>query len=140
MATVTKFNDFSEQLSKGNHHFGTDTFKLMLSNTAPSAANTVKANITEISAGNGYTAGGYAVTVGISETSGTTTITGAAVTITASGGTMATFRYFVLYNDTSTGDLLVDFWDHGSGITLEDGSSAIFKFNSADPGTILTVA
>lgn len=141
MATATKFQDFSEQLSKGVHQFGTHTFKLVLTNSAPLATNTVLSDITQIANGNGYTTGGATVTISVSESAGTTTIGGDAVTWTASGGPMGPFRYYVLYNDTSPTDALVCFWDHGSAVTLASGESFKASFNNDDTaGTILTIA
>jgi hypothetical protein len=141
MPTFNKFNDYTEQLDKGVHNWGSNTFKIALTNSAPVATNSVLADITQISAGSGYTTGGNTTTITVSETSGTTTIQGTEVTFTASGGTMATFRYYVLYNDTATSpaDALVGWWDHGSAVSLADGSSFVVKFNNASPGTIMTV-
>jgi hypothetical protein len=102
MATYTKFYDFSEQLVEGIHDWDAHTFKVMLTLTAPVATNTIKSDLTEISAGNGYTAGGTATTIATSETTGTTTVTGTEIIWTASGGSIANFRYAVLYNDTAS--------------------------------------
>lgn len=140
MATVTKFQDFSEQLIRGIHDWDAHTFKVALTNTAPVATNTVLADITQIAAANGYTSGGTATTITLSETGGTTTVQGTAVTFTASGGAMGTFRYYVLYNDTSASKNLVQFWDHGSAVSLGSGDSFQVKFNNTDPGTILTLS
>ena len=142
MASYNKFNDFSEQLVRGVHDWDAHTFKVMLTNTAPSASNTVKADLTEISAGNGYTAGGTATTISVSESSGTTTVTGTQVVFTASGGSIGPFRYAVLYNDTATSpaDALIAWWDYGSAATLADGETFTVKFNNTDPGTIFTLA
>lgn len=140
MATVTKFQDFSEQLIRGVHDWDAHTFKVVLTNTAPSAANTVLADITQIATGAGYPAGGTATTITLSETGGTTAVQGTPVTFTASGGPMGPFRYYALYNDTAASDNLVQFWDHGSEVTLPDGDSFEIKFNNASPGTILTLA
>jgi len=142
MPTFNKFNDYSEQKNRGAHNWGSNAFKLVLTNSAPIATNSALADITQISAGNGYTTGGNATTITISESSGTTTVQGTEVTFTASGGTMATFRYYVLYNDTATSpaDALVAWWDHGSAVSLTDGSSFTVRFNNASPGTILTDA
>lgn len=142
MATFNKFQDFSEQLAKGIHVFGTHTFKLALTNSAPVATNTVLADITQIANGNGYTTGGETVTVTISETTGTTTVAGDAVTWTATGA-MGPFRYYVLYNDTATSpaDALVGWWDHGGAVTLAASETFTVNFNNdATAGTILTVA
>ena len=140
MATWTKFQDYVEQKNKGVHTWGTDTFKVMLTLTAPVATNTVKADLTEIAAGNGYTAGGTATTTAISETSGTATVTGTEVVFTASGGAIANFRYVVLYNDSATSplDALVAFSDYGSTLTVADTETFTVTFGGASPGTIFT--
>lgn len=119
MATFNRFDSFIEAVAEKKHSMGADTFKVMLTNTAPSAANSVKADITEISAGNGYTAGGQTVPVASSsQASGTYTAeVNTTVTWTASGGSIASFRYAVMYNDTATNKELVSFWDYGSSIS-----------------------
>lgn len=93
-----------------------------MSNVAPVATNSVKADLTEIAAGNGYTAGGTAVTItASSQTSGTYKLVGNDVVFTAAGGTIGPFRYTVFYNDTPTSpaDPLIGWWDYGSSITLQ---------------------
>lgn len=141
MAVYNKFNDFTEQLNRGSHNFGSNVYKVMLTNVAPTAANAAKADITEIAAGNGYTAGGNTTTITISETGGTTTISGTEVPFNATG-TMATFRYAVLYNSTTTTPVLnplVAWWDYGSAVVLNNGDSFTVRFNNASPGTIFTL-
>ena len=140
MATATKFQDYSEQFARGIHDWDAHTFKVALTNSAPVATNTVLGDITQISGTNGYTTGGATTTIGVSESSGTTTVTGTQVSWTASGGSVGPFQYMVLYNDTSASDNLVAFWNHGSAVTLSAGDSFTFKFNSASPGTIFTLA
>lgn len=141
MATQNKFQDFVEQLEKGVHVFGTHTFKVALTNSAPVATNTILSDITQISGTNGYTTGGTATTVAISEASGTSTVTGTAVVFTASGGSMGPFRYAVLYNDsaTSPADALVSWADYGSSITLLTTETFTVTFGGASPGTIHTL-
>ena len=140
MATVTKIQDFSEQLIRGVHDFDAHTFKVALTNTAPLATNTVLADITQIAGANGYTTGGATTTITLSETGGTTTLQGTSVTFTATGA-MGPFRYYVLYNDsaTSPADALIAFWDHGSAVTLQSGDSFEVRFNNGSPGTIFTL-
>ncbi len=131
MAAFNKFNSLAEALAEKVHNFGADTLKVMLTNTAPVATDTVKANITEISAGNGYTAGGSAVTVtSSSQASGVYKLVVSDVTFTASGGSIGPFRYAVLYNDTATNDELIGYWDRGASITLSDTDTFTFD---ADP-------
>jgi len=133
MPSFTKFNVFSSDLSKGNHKFGTDTFKVMLTNTLPVVTNTVKANITEIAAANGYTAGGPAITMTVSSTGAVTKITGADTTITATGA-IATFRYAVIYNDTTASPVkpLVCFIDYGTPITMANGDTFVVDFDNTN--------
>lgn len=141
MATYVKFQDFAEQLGKGVHqlHAAGHTLKCYLTNATPSvSADAVKADLAEITAGNGYTAGGEDIQNDYTETSGTGTLTGVDITITASGGSVGPFRYVVLYNDTpaSPADPLIAYWDYGSSITLSDGESFDIDFGAS----VLTIA
>lgn len=133
MATFTKFNSFVEALAEKVHNLGADTLKIALTNSAPSAANTVLADITQISGTNGYTTGGTATTISSSaQTAGTYKLVITDVTFTASGGAMGNFRYGVLYNDTATSDELIGYYDAGSTITLNSGDSFTFDFSAAN--------
>jgi hypothetical protein len=145
MAAYNKFQDFVEQLCLAKHDLSATghVFKIYLSNTTPSASlDAVKADLAEISGGNGYTAGGEDVQNTLAESSGTATVSGTKVVWTASGGTIGPFQYVVLYNDTQTSpaDPLVAWWDRGSALTLQDGETFTVKFNNGDPtGTIFTL-
>lgn len=125
MAAYNKFNAFVADLANKVHNFGSDTFKVMLTNTAPTAANAVKADITEIAAGAGYTAGGASLTLTSSTQTGGTYkyIASAASPTWTSSGAFATFRYVVLYNSTAVSGNLVGFWDFGSAVTLASGNT-----------------
>lgn len=133
MASYVKYEVFSENLAEKVHDLNADTLKIALSNTAPVVAtNAVLADVTEISAGNGYTAGGADTTNSTSRTGATTSVVGVDVTFTASGGTIGPFRYAILYNDTPTSpaDPLIAYWDYGSSITLNDGESFTVDFGT----------
>lgn len=141
MASFNKYNVFVEDLAEKVHNLSADTLKVALSNTAPNAGSHAGlADITEISPGNGYTAGGNSASVtSSSQTSGTyKLVLGDPATWSASGGSIGPFRYAVLYNDTSTGDRLIGWWDYGTSITLADGESFTVDF---DPSSgVLTIA
>lgn len=141
MAAYNKFNDFVDQQLIGTHDWDSNAFKIMLVNSpAPVATNTVKANLTEIAAGNGYTAGGTATTITVTESPpGTAVVQGTQVAFTASGGSIGPFQYAVLYNDTAASKNLVAWWDYGSAVTLNTGDSFTVKFNNTTPGTIFTL-
>lgn len=136
MASFNKYQQFVEDLGNKVHDLvGTnDTLKVALTNTAPNAAtHAVLADITEISAGNGYSAGGTDAQNDGTETGGTLTVTGVDVVFTASSGTIGPFRYAVLYNDTPTSpaDPLIGWWDYGSSITLADGETFTVNFGAS---------
>ena len=80
MAAYNKFNSFVEDVAEKVHNLQTDVLKIMLTNAAPVASNTVKANLTDIGAGFGYTAGGTAVTItASSQTAGVYSLVGSNV-------------------------------------------------------------
>jgi len=135
MAAYNKFQDFVEQLGKGVHNFSTNAIKVYLSNEQPLATDTVKADIAEISGGNGYAAGGVSVTPTWAESSGTATLQGTSLRITASGGNIGPFQFVVLFNDTPANKPLIAWWDRGSALTLADGDSFDVKFNNAAVGS-----
>lgn len=135
MATYNKIQDYTEQLNKAVHNWSSHTFKAMLTNSAPVATNTIAANLTEISAGNGYSAGGMTLdTVTLSETTGTAKVTIADEVLTASGGSIGPFRYVAIYNDTATSpaDALICWYDYGSSITLASGESFTIDFDATN--------
>lgn len=141
MAAANKFNAFVENISEKVHNLEADTLKVMLSNTAPVATNSVKVDIAEITAGNGYTAGGtQSVQTSSAQASGTYKLVLADVTYSALGGSIGPFRYPVLYNDTPTSpaDPLILFWDYGASITLTDGNSFTVDFSATNG--VLTLA
>ena len=131
MATYSKYNDFVEQLVNGVHNFSAHTFKVALSNGTPSAAHTTLSAITELTTANGYTAGGLATTIGVSETSGTVTVTAADPAAWTASGAGITFRYAALYNDTSASDNLVAYWDNGSSTTVTSGNTLQIDFQAS---------
>lgn len=133
MAAFFKFNNFVERLLKGEHqlHAAGHTVKVYLTNATPdAAADDVKADLAEIAAGNGYSAGGVDVQNDVSETGGVATVTAVDVTITASGGSIGPFRYAVLYNDTHASDALIGAFDYGASVTLADTQSITIDFGS----------
>ena len=134
MATFNKFNSFVEALAEGAHNLGSDTLTIALTNTAPVAGNTVLANITEISYTN--VSSRVLTSVTSAQTSGTYTLDAADLVLTASG-TVPTFRYVVLYNDTATSDELIGYYDYGSAVDLLNGETFTITF---DASGILTLA
>lgn len=133
MAAFVKFHCFTDDLALGVHgNLHTATLKVALTNTAPTAATDDQlSDITQITAGNGYTAGGFDTLNAVSSTGGVASVTGVDYTLTASGGSIGPYRYAVLYNDTATNDELIGYWDKGSSVTLSDTQSDLFDFGSS---------
>lgn len=130
MAVFNKFNSFVEALAKKQHNLATDTFKALLTNTAPVAANTVPADIAEIAAGGGYLAGGLALTVTqASQAAGIFTWKISDATLTATGN-VATFRYAAVYNLTA--GLLVGWIDRGAAASPIVGDTIVIDFTDGD--------
>lgn len=148
MATSSwnKFNDFTEQLVRGVHDWDAHTFKIALTNTAPTAAQIsldtgTSGNHPPPTNTNGYTAGGTALTgITVSESSGTTTVQANQVVFTATGA-LGPFRYAILYNDSATtpADALISWFDYNGEINLSSGETFTVKFNNTNPGTLFTV-
>jgi hypothetical protein len=146
MATFTKINDWLEYLAN-DADLNSDTFRLALSNTAPGAEssnptaddNGILANVTQISYANysdDLTSDRVLEAVTSTQTGGTLTLDFGDIVITASGGAIADFRYIYVYDDTVAGDPLVAVWDHGSTVSLADGSSATLTVNASGAFTI----
>lgn len=135
MASFVKFQQFVDDLANGVHDLdGTDTLRLALTNTAPTAAtDATLSDITQISYTNVTETWPIDITNTGSETSGTFTVAATDVTATASGGTVGPFRYVVLYNDTpsSPTDPLIGYWDYGSSVTLQDTEVFTVDFGSS---------
>jgi hypothetical protein len=121
MATYNKFLATPDYLVEGIN-CGSDTFTAFLTNTAPVNTNSVIADITQIS----YTnlSGRNFTTTSSSQTSGTYRLILAPLTLTASG-TVATFRYFGVYDSTAAGGPLICWCDYGTTVTLGSGQTFV---------------
>lgn len=143
MASFNKFQQFVQDLAEKVHNLSSDQVECYLSNAVPSAsADAVKADLAEIATGNGYAGPQDTQNTG-AEASGTYTLTGTKIVITASGGSVGPFQYVVLQNTTPTSpaDPLIGWWDYGSAVTLLTGETFSIKFNNSETtGTILTIA
>lgn len=129
MATFNKFNAWAENMVEVAN-LGTDQFTIALTNTAPVAANSVLADITEIS----YTnlTSRNITTTSSSQTGGVYTLVFQDLTLTASGS-VPSFRYVVIYDNTPTSPLdpVVSWFDYGSSITMANGETFTVDFTGA---------
>lgn len=144
MAVFNKYNQFVQDLSSGVHQLQTGTthvLKVALSNTAPAATQATLSQVTELTTGGGYTAGGISVgTITGSQTSGTFKLTGGTDPVWTGSGAGFTARYAILYNDTPTSpaDPLIGWWDYGSSVTIAAGETLTVDLDQTNG--ILTLA
>lgn len=150
MAAFNKFQQFVQNVGDGAMNLNSDALWIMLTNTAPNAADTVynataaqvqaTSNAPDLGTANGYTNGGtISAGTAYSQTGGTATLSGGNVVFTASGGSIGPFRYVVMYDKTAgtvTTRPLIGWWDYGSSITVTNGNT--FTVNLA--ANILTLA
>jgi hypothetical protein len=139
MASFNKINQFTEDIGKGVHVFGTHQLVVALTATAnaPVASNSILGNLTQIS----YTnlSSRNVTTSSYTQTSGTAKLICADLVLTASGA-VAAFQYVVLYNDTpsSPADPLIGWYNYGSSVTLANTETFTIDFDGSNG--VLTIA
>lgn len=132
MAAYNKFQKFVEDIAEKVHNLAADTLTVALTAAAnaPVATNNVLADLTQIAYTN---LSSRVLTVSASShSSGTYKLVINDLTLTASGGAVATFRYIVIYNDTATSDQLICWFDYGSNLTLADGETLTLDFDGTN--------
>jgi hypothetical protein len=137
MAAYNKFEKFSEDLGLGVHNFHATTGHILKvyasAGPASASADAVKADLAEITAQNGYPAGGTDIQNTWTRSGLTSTLAGTDVTWTASGGPFGPLQVIPLYNDSQTvpAKPLIGWWDYGSSITVNDGESFTVDFGAS---------
>lgn len=130
--TITLYPNFKLKVTDGTMDLDSHVYKIILLNSSHSfnAAHTTLADITanQIATANGYTQNDKTLaSVTLNLSSGTVKWDAADVTWTATGGNI-TASYAAIYNDSTTGDLLV------ASIAFDGGEE------SAGPGTPFNIA
>lgn len=143
MATTTGTFIFYQSWAKRigtDSNLSSDTFKLLLTTSSytPSAStHEVLADITNEVSGNGY-AQATLGSVTFNEASGVATFDSADAVFTASGGSIVA-RYWVLYNDTPTGDPLIAYGllnNAVADVTIASGNTGTFTINASGLFTV----
>lgn len=138
MATFNFHNALMEHMPEGVHVWGTHqlVYALCAAANAPVATNSVLADLTTIS----YTnlSSRNITTSSSSQTSGTYSLVVADLVLTASGGSVAAFRYLDMFNDTPTSpaDPLIGWLDYGSALTLASGEQLTIDHNGSGAITL----
>lgn len=131
MATFQVFAYAKGGLGDGSFNLSSNACHAYLSNTTPDKDNDkYKADLPEIAAGNGYTAGGVALS-GVTWTQqagspqGIWVFDSSDFSFTASGGSINTAQYVVIsiLGAGSPNEFLLGYVDYGSPFTITDGNS-----------------
>lgn len=120
VGNFTVFNIAKEKIAKAQIDLDSDSFKAMLTTSsqsidatfAGSSTNCRKADLTAEVSGTGYTAGGTAITMSVTRSTGTVTVDSTdpqwtTATITA--------KYLIIYDDTNANKDLLGFYDLDTG-------------------------
>ena len=136
MATFVKIDSFVENLAEKKIDLSGAGLTIALTDTAHTAAWDELADLTQVS----YTyCSARVITVSASsQTSGTYKLVCDDLVLTASGGVVGPFRYVYIYDDGSTGDKLIAYYDYGSSITLADTETLTINFDGS--AGVLTIA
>lgn len=132
---LTKINSFVECLAEGNINLGGAGLTIALTNTPHNALWDELGDLTQVSYVN---CSSRVITVTSSaQTGGTYKLTLTDLVLTASGA-VGPFQYVYIYDDASTGDKLIGYYDYGSAVTLASGDT--FTINFDDANGVLTIA
>lgn len=130
MATFNKYNGGVEALVEGINA-GTDTWRVILSNTAPDLTDVAQADAAELTTSGGYTVNGNSCTVSSSsQTSGVYKLVLADPTAWTGSGGGFTARYAILWDQTA--DKLIGWWDYGSSQAVAAGETFTVDLSAAN--------
>ena len=134
MATFNK-TDSSSYRAATDCNLNTDSFKYVLTNTAPTANTSVLTDITEISPSANYPSGGVSVSTSFTETSGVSNLTaGGNVVITPdTGEIIGPFQYVALIDSTPADGPVISYWARNSAVTLDGDNNDTFTISPDGP-------
>lgn len=133
MATYTKYEPFIQKLVNGDIDlFGTtEEVRAVIHSDAPTVATDDElADLTQVT-GTGYASGGEDIQNDATRSGGTVTATGVDVVWTATAADWGAARYVSTYDNTASGDPLINSWDYGSNFTLGNGETFTLDFGAS---------
>ena len=139
---LTVYEEFRLYIGDGSHDLNSDTFKVALITTLPTASDATPdfADYTEVS-GTGYTGGGETAAATYTEAAGTATFDIADVSWTQNGAGPTNIKAAIIYNTSHVGTndavAFVDMTTDGgtTAISLVDGDISI-TFNASGVFTL----
>jgi hypothetical protein len=130
MATFNKYDSGVEALVEGINA-GTDTWRVILSNTVPAVTDVAQADAAELTTSGGYTVNGNTCAVSSStQTSGVYKLVLADPTAWTGSGGGFTARYAILWDQTA--DKLIGWWDYGSSQAVAAGETFTVDLSAAN--------
>jgi hypothetical protein len=133
MATFNKFNKFVLNKGNGVFNLSTNQLKVALTNTAPAATLNQYSELTSpLPTTNFSGATPFNITTtSFTQTSGTSKLILADLTLTASGS-IDPFRYVVIYSDTATNKELIGYYDYGTTVNMVAVDTFVIDFSAAN--------
>lgn len=120
-ANFNKYNAGNEALLEAVNA-GSDTWRIILSNTPPDLNDAVQADAAELPTSGGYTAGGNTcAVVSSSQSLGVYKLVLASPAAWTGTGAGFTARYAILWNQTA--NALIGYWDYGSSQLVAAGET-----------------
>lgn len=135
MAAFNKYDSGAEALVEGINA-GTDTWRVILSNTVPAVTDVAQADAAELTTTGGYTVNGNTCAI-VSSTNASGVyklVLGSPAAWTGSGAGF-TVRYAILWNQTA--DKLIGWWDYTSSQLVATGET--FTVTLDGTGGVFTV-
>lgn len=131
----TKIDSFVENLAEKKIDLSGAGLTIALTNTAHQAAWDELADLTQID----YTnlSSRVLTVASSSQTSGTYKLVLDDLVLTASGA-VGPFQYVYIYDDASTGDKLIGYYDYGSAVSMVSGDSFTIDFDAS--AGVLTIS
>lgn len=130
MSAYNKFQPIVADFFNGVVNLGSDQLTVALSDSVPSASSHVLSDITQISYTNLSTRN--ISTVSSAQSGGTYNLKLTNITLTATGGSVAQFRYAVIYDSSVSGGRLICWFDYGSEVNLNSGDSFGLQFDATN--------
>jgi hypothetical protein len=116
--TLSKNYFFTVDMGTGLHNLTTATLKLAFTDTAPTTATHVYADISSPLSLTNMATSPALTSVTWTQTTGISTLGAATWTGTSQTGNFGPFRYVVVYNDSATSKNVLGWYDLGQEVTL----------------------
>ena len=131
MATLQKNYYFTLDMGSKLFNLASDTLKFAFTDTAPTTATHVYADITSPIAMTNMATSPALTSVTWTQATGTATLGAATWTGTSQTADFGPFRYIVIYDDTATSKNIIGWFDYGSEVTLHGANGDQFTMTFA---------